>query len=164
MSSFSFELGRVPFPCFILSIDSNREAKGDSGGTIRALTLLKLSVWVVVCVRGTRQPNRIGWLNERSRFTSSQIHVSVSATIGVGDSNTQQISPMNQKGEDVGPGLWKQKLTVQRARRDPGVCGKSRALQISISNERSLSQCVFTWYSQGPLWKEAFLSSSITFS
>lgn len=93
------------------------------------------------------------------------IQVPVSLIMIKGEHNTQQINPMNQKGEDEDPGLWRQKAMAQRARarRDPGVCGESRALQISIADERSLSQCVFTWYSQGLLWKEAFLSSSITF-
>lgn len=70
-----------------------------------------------------------------------------------GEHNIQQINPVNQKEEDEDSGLWRQKATAQRAgaRRDPGVCGESRALQISIANERSLSQCVFTRYLQGPL-------------
>lgn len=38
-----------------------------------------------------------------------------------------------------------------RARRNPGVCGLSRALQICIANEWSLSQGAFTWVLQGPL-------------
>lgn len=36
----------------------------------------------------------------------------------------------------------------RRAERNSGFCGNSRALQISIANERSLSQCVFTRISQ----------------
>lgn len=152
-------------PCLILSRDSYRGTKGDRDGTIKALTLLKLPVRVVICVRGTRQANRLRWLEEKSRFTDSQIRVSVSLPFRKGEHDTQQIYPMNQKGEDEGPGFRDKKPTAHRARarRNPGVCGKSRALQISIANERSLSQCVFTWILQGLLWKEAFLSGSITF-
>lgn len=42
-----------------------------------------------------------------------------------------------------------------RARRDPGICSKSRVLQISIANERSLSQGVFTRHSQVLLQKRS---------
>lgn len=122
-------------------------------GTIEALTLLKLPVWVAVCVqkyKTTEQNTVIG----RSRFTNGQIRVSVSLTMRKRRTQyIQQINPMNQKAQNEDPGLWRHKPMAQRARamRDPALCGKSRALQISIANERSLSQCVFTRYLQGLL-------------
>lgn len=55
------------------------------------------------------------------------------------------MEPWTQRGDGEGPaGRWRQELTAQRARarRNPGVCGRSRALRISIANERRLSVCL----------------------
>lgn len=91
-------------PCRILS----RVTKVDRGGTIKALTLLKLPVSVLICVRGTRQAdnNRKQWLEENSIFINSQINVSFSLL----EKETMAHCKFTQwtRKEKKRPWLWKQ--------------------------------------------------------
>lgn len=77
-------------------------------------------------------------------------------------SNFESRGIRHHTNSPVKPGTRDQRHGA-RARRNPGVCGKSRAFHICMANEWSLSQGVFTWVFQGPPWKEAFLHCLMAF-
>lgn len=86
------------------------------------------------------------------RGAASSMFLSISPYKKRGKATCSKLNPINQKGEDrtLAFGGRGERCREPEHRRDPGACSRSRAAQISIANERSLSQCVLRQHSRGP--------------